>query len=473
MAETAESANSVNVDVNNAISCGGVVTAGLPTSNGGNSRLDSVVSTSGNGNMNFSSSSSEPQNFLRPPLYPFGQGASFPNRDGYVMNPMTTGTNETLTRAQQTWTPMSNFTAPNPYFSGFFGFPSPMQQINQLQQTVKSIEERLDLDSARNSQTMSHKRTSDVSNSRSHTKIHDISDSETVYSDVSSAEENFSSGSDDEQQEDTVLKQSLRDLKAKSATEPKKKDIGMIPVSKMDKLQKLSQDFEAKDVYGEKVDDNLAKTVNAGFQAPFSQSTCKDLIDKYLTPSNCEWVRVPLINPEVWSSESLQEPYRANDKLLYKNQKLVTKALIPIIKIMNKGLDKNSDSENFDWACDAFQLLVYGHKNMSNIRRQFLKPTVSKQYRRLCNPSTPVTENLFGNDLQKQMKDMNEASKLTQDLAGKKTKRKSSFSHSNTKRARYERDHKKEYHQKHFLDKRAHPSNNNNKKKTHGLGRKQ
>ena len=193
--------------------------------------------------------------------------------------------------------------------------------------------------------------------------------------------------------------------------------------SNIEKLNKLSSDFEAKEVYGPKVHDNLANMVNLGMKASFSNTATKDLMSKYQVPQNCEFLRVPLINPELWNSESLQDSYRDNDKLMYKNQKLITKAMVPIVQIMNSCLEKNDSVNNrlFDLASDAFSMMAYVHRDQSNIRRQLLKPAVSKPYRKLCNASTPVTENLFGDDLHKQIKDMNESRKFANNISHNKS----------------------------------------------------
>ena len=103
-------------------------------------------------------------------------------------------------------------------------------------------------------------------------------------------------------------------------------------------------------------------------QASFSNWASKALLNKYNTPENWEWVRVLLITSELWNSDSLEEEYRNNDKLLFKNQKLVTKAMLPMIQIMDKCLKQDSDSEFFYLACDSFQLLAYAHQDSSYIR---------------------------------------------------------------------------------------------------------
>lgn len=424
----------------------------------------------------FSSFSQNSSGSFRPPLYPFGQGASFPNFSGNVI----TGQFENSTRPQQQWTPMSNFAAPNPYFGGYFNqigqFAEHTQQLCQIQQAVKSLEERFTQQASGNSEIATTSSNKQSSEGKSRTaKTHDISDNETIYSDVSSDEGSFGSCSDDESVAISSARPlSFKDLvnkdnesrKNEEKTEEKQNS------SKFDKLSKLSQDFETKESYSEKINEKLAKTVNSGMQALFSNSASKDLMNKYNTPENCEWVRVPLINSELWNSDNLQEEYRANDKLFYKNQKLVTKAMLPVIQIMDKCLKQDTDNEIFELACDSFQMLAYAHRDCSNIRRHMLKPAVSKPYRKLCTPSTPVTENLFGDDLHKQIKDLNETKKFTHNLSTQKNKRKSySYQHGFYKRQKYsDRDYRNDY-KKPFLDKRARPYQK--KTKNQGAGRKQ
>ena len=43
---------------------------------------------------------------------------------------------------------------------------------------------------------------------------------------------------------------------------------------KMDKLSKMAKEFEATDSYSEKINEDLAKTINSGMKATFSASAC-------------------------------------------------------------------------------------------------------------------------------------------------------------------------------------------------------
>lgn len=462
---------------------------------------NSGAKTSGSGDKNFSLFSSVPESSQRPPLYQFGQGAgasfssgtrNVPFTASHVVDPLETSSSEisATARQQQQWLPNpqwfsgANFPAANPFYGGFLNQNPVQMQVNQLAESVKRIEEKLSAhntaDASPSQQSKSSVQGKEPKESHSRTKntrkTHEISDNEDVYSDVSSDEQDYFSSDSEEEGEiksatsTSLFKDLAKDITKDNNIPETETEVGS---SNLDKLDKLSQEFECKEAYGPKVNEKLARTVNMGLKSNFSASTCKELSGKYKTPENCEWVRVPLINNEIWSSDSLQENYKTNDKLFYKNQSLITKAMIPIIQIMNNCIEKKNESETFDLACDAFQLLAYAHRDESNIRRQMLKPAVHKSYRKLCNPSTPVTENLFGDDLQKQIKDIYETRKFTNDFSSSKLKRKSSYGYQqSSKRTRYgDKDFKNYSRQKSFLDKRARPYQK--KPKSQGQGRKQ
>ena len=444
------------------------VAAPTPSTSGGTfcSGLQ-PTSSAGFGFNGFSSVPSTSSSYTRPPLYPFGQGASFPPFTGHMT------AHEMQARAQQQWPTFSPFAQPNPFYGAYF---NPAEQMNQLQQSVKRLEEQF---AASNSKQSADQPTGqEISNRRAgKSRAHNISENETGLSDISSEEESCSGNDSDAEIDDRGNPiPSTSGVSFKNLMDSAKKQSPQD--SKLDKLDQLSQDFEEKESFGEKINDKLAKTVNSGMKALFSKNNANELSKKYNTPENCEWVRVPLINPELWNSDGLSDSYKASDKLLYKNQKLVTKAMLPIIQIMNQCIEKDSDNTTFELACDAFQMLSYAHRDSSNIRRHMLKPAVSKTYRKLCSPSTPISEFLFGDDLHKQIKDLNETKKFTHEISTNKYKRKSPYNDSDgrSKKFKYpdrqygayrsDRDSRKN-----FLDKRARPFQR--KPRNQAAGRKQ
>ena len=71
---------------------------------------------------------------------------------------------------------------------------------------------------------------------------------------------------------------------------------------------------------------------------------------------------------------------------------------------MDKLLEKeNENSEIFYLAADSLQLLAYTHRDISDVRRKFLKLAVAKKYKRSCSANVPLTAYFLGDDLDKQL----------------------------------------------------------------------
>ena len=49
--------------------------------------------------------------------------------------------------------------------------------------------------------------------------------------------------------------------------------------------------------------------------------------------------------------------------------------------------------------------------------REMIKPDLNAEYKRLCSPTTPITNNLFGDNLAQQVKDIGDTNKLRNKLA--------------------------------------------------------
>ena len=65
-------------------------------------------------------------------------------------------------------------------------------------------------------------------------------------------------------------------------------------------------------------------------------------------------------------------------------------------------------------------LLSNANTEVNLRRRERLKPELHPRYRHLCNPSNPITSQLFGADLPKAVKDIDEANKISSKLHGER-----------------------------------------------------
>ena len=181
-------------------------------------------------------------------------------------------------------------------------------------------------------------------------------------------------------------------------------------------LQDMGQEFDREEVLGPKVNDTLARVVNSGIRAKIDRNVAKELCEKFVRPRNCEALVVPKINKELWNTSAFKKTTKEGDKCFQTAQRYMSQGLIPLVSLMDKLLETDQ-AEEFRLAKESFQLLAYAHRDISNIRRQQLKGVVSDKYKQLCNDSTPLTGNLLGDDLEKQIKTLDEMRKVGFDLS--------------------------------------------------------
>ena len=197
-------------------------------------------------------------------------------------------------------------------------------------------------------------------------------------------------------------------------------------------MSKLKSLFNDNVDQGPKVDENLAETANKGISSNFNIKTAIEFGDNFKSPENCEFLRVPKLNEELYFEDSIANQYKKNDSILQKTQQLLTKGMIPLIQLMDKALKNETDSDIFDLATDSLHLLAYTHRDISNVRRKFLKPAVAQKYKRLCSSNIPLTANLLGDDLDKQLKAINDQKKIGVKMTTNEFSRKRQFDQPST-----------------------------------------
>ena len=88
----------------------------------------------------------------------------------------------------------------------------------------------------------------------------------------------------------------------------------------------------------------------------------------------------------------------------------------------DSGLVVNHDVKSLTTLTHALVLGLSANRQVNLARRDLLRPHLNKPYQSLCNPSTPVTSYLFGDDLNKQVDDLTKANKIGHKVQGPSTK---------------------------------------------------
>ena len=102
------------------------------------------------------------------------------------------------------------------------------------------------------------------------------------------------------------------------------------------------------------------------------------------------------------------------------SQKLISCAVVPFIRMIEPYLDKSKPQpqpkESLLLASYSLQLVASALSSISHKRRDLVRPMLGDQFRRLCSPRNSVSVLLLGDDLVKQVKDINDSEKLRKEM---------------------------------------------------------
>ena len=192
-------------------------------------------------------------------------------------------------------------------------------------------------------------------------------------------------------------------------------------------LASLEHTVKKDDPVSPSIDPKLADLVTPVLDSGMEEKKLDALYDKIARPKNCPAFTVPKINPEIWNNIG-GEPHNQDGKA-QKVIKGLTKALTPLLKIQHQALQWVKSGGTFDPEqlvtdiSDSITILAANVRQINANRREALRSIIQPQFQRLCSASMSVGTNfLFGNDLAKEVKEMDDTSKLVKKITiGKKS----------------------------------------------------
>ena len=131
-------------------------------------------------------------------------------------------------------------------------------------------------------------------------------------------------------------------------------------------------------------------------------------------------------------------------------------------KTSNKAETKPTDVRNaLMLANDTFKIMQMAFSDLSQRRRDFLKPEMAKEFKTLCSVDNPVTSKLFGDDLDRQIKEITDARRVSKKVVQNYGDRNRRYSPYDRYKSTYPRSGQRQFGQRNskapFLERRQQP----------------
>ena len=186
-------------------------------------------------------------------------------------------------------------------------------------------------------------------------------------------------------------------------------------------LDEIAQSLTDTEKTAPKVSEKLAKIVNLRWLNKLDETNLKEKSDKYLRPINCDRLITPKgppkVNPEIWGR--LDRQTRGKDLRLSNLQTTLTKVGNITAKTTDMLLKARAEDGKVDvdnmvrMNTDALALLGHVSFELSQRRRDAIRPTLHKDYATLCTSHVPITNFLFGDELQTQLNHIRASNKIS------------------------------------------------------------
>lgn len=167
---------------------------------------------------------------------------------------------------------------------------------------------------------------------------------------------------------------------------------------------------------GEEIHENIAKNWTELLTKGLEKEERKTLLSKYPPAKNCPRLTAPTLNKEILVC--IKDPTQRQDQFLKNTQDQLGCALAALAIPLNTLLNNPTEATNgiLPALVDASKLMTDLHHTTSRHRRYLLGPHLNPQHKKTLDEA-PIDSNLFGENLAETIKDSQQVTKTSSDLA--------------------------------------------------------
>lgn len=174
---------------------------------------------------------------------------------------------------------------------------------------------------------------------------------------------------------------------------------------------------------GPEVSTNVADLVTSLLTEPLEEAKIQTFLEPILRPANVPSLQVQKVNDKLWGK--LPKEVRGNDLSCQRVAEKLVKMITLVTETLNmlEGLRKDGNRELRSClkpitskVLDTLQAGAISQQQLSQHRREALRPHVNPTFRALCNKPAKEALELLGPDLQEKLTEMSRSSQLDRKL---------------------------------------------------------
>ena len=185
------------------------------------------------------------------------------------------------------------------------------------------------------------------------------------------------------------------------------------------RFKSMAKRFKSVEQCDTNIDETLALNLTELFRNGIDEDRYEELIksEAKSRPENCEGLVPVKMNQLIWDAVSTQA--RGTDRKLQNIETSVVKAASVLAKVVDKMAKMEADLANslfgpmIDQCDDVFALLGHANRPINLARKDFLRPELNRDYSHLCSYLRPYTSQLFGDDVSKSARELEDCSKIS------------------------------------------------------------
>lgn len=193
------------------------------------------------------------------------------------------------------------------------------------------------------------------------------------------------------------------------------------PVQEASRFANLAKRFKSSEICSKDIDAVLAANVNELFRQGMEEEQYSTIVKDEVTPrpGNCDSLVTVKLNQLVW--DIVSPVARSKDKKLQNVETSLVKAACIVTKTVDSAAEMEKEAKEngydigpiIDSCNDALALLGHANRQLNMARRDFLKPELKNDtYSHIFSHSIPFTDQLFGDDVSKTAREIEEFSKI-------------------------------------------------------------